>query len=84
MKKLFIIAVSAVLAFTACGGSDPSGVTDQSGDLFISVDKTVVESDGKDIAVFTIKDASGKVITVVSVKSGNALAAGTVVSVPHA
>ena len=63
MKKLFIIAVSAVLAFTACGGSDPSGVTDQSGDLFISVDKTVVESDGKDIAVFTIKDASGKVIT---------------------
>ena len=46
---------------------------------------------GEEISGFTswngsdeITAAAGKVITVVSVKSGNALAAGTVVSVPHA
>ena len=59
-----IIAAAMIPTFTSCG--DPVGtpvVTPGEGVMTISVDKTQIESDGKDIATFTIVDETGKVVT---------------------
>lgn len=58
MKKIFLYAVSAVLAFASC-----EKTAGDAGELTIHVDKTQIESDGKDMAVFTIKDAAGNVVS---------------------
>lgn len=57
---LHILAVMAVLT-VSCESSDPD-VT--SGDGYtIHVDRTVIQADGNDMALFTIKDPSGKVVS---------------------
>lgn len=61
MKKVLFAAVTAILAFTGCETSDPQVGGD--GVLTISVDKTSIEADGKDIATFTITDSQGNVLT---------------------
>lgn len=62
MKKMLygIIAAAMIPTFTSCG--DPVEVPTE-GVMTISVDKTQIESDGKDIATFTITDETGKVVT---------------------
>lgn len=62
MKKILygIIAAVMIPAFTSCG--DPASV-ETDGLMTISVDKTEIESDGKDIATFTITDETGKIVT---------------------
>lgn len=62
MKKIFY-GVLALALFFSCAGpvDDPAG--DETGAMTISVDKTRIESDGKDIATFTITGADGNVIT---------------------
>ena len=66
MKKMLygIIAAAMIPTFTSCG--DPVGTptdTPEEGAMTISVDKTQIEADGKDIATFTITDHNGKIIT---------------------
>lgn len=66
MKKIFygIIALAMIPTFTSCG--DPAGIpveTPGEGAMTISVDKTQIEADGKDIATFTITDETGTVVT---------------------
>lgn len=66
MKKMLygIIAAAMIPTFTSCG--DPAGTptdTPEEGAMTISVDKTQIEADGKDIATFTITDHTGKIIT---------------------
>ena len=64
MKRIFVTAFFALLAFTACEQVDgPADVPTGEGTMTISVDKTQIESDGKDIATFTIKDANGNILT---------------------
>lgn len=66
MKKIVsgIILALVAIAFVSCektpaGGDAPAG----GGVMTISVDKTQIEADGKDIAVFTITDPAGNVLT---------------------
>ena len=63
MKRFLsaVLAVVATLALTSCDGQE--GPVQDPGTMTISVDKTQIESDGIDIATFTIVDASGNVIT---------------------
>ena len=68
MKKIIFgaMALAAALVYTSCEkpSTNPDDVdAPEKGTMTISVDKTQIEADGKDIAVFTIKDASGKVLT---------------------
>lgn len=64
MKRIFVTAFFTLLAFTACEQVDgPADVPTGEGTMTISVDKTQIESDGKDIATFTIKDANGNILT---------------------
>ena len=65
MNKFFYLPLMAAFALTACSGNvDPE---DQQGaaalPYTLSVDKTEIESDGADMAVFTITDANGVVLT---------------------
>ena len=62
MKKIlsFVFASAFVLAACEKPGNEP-GVED--GKMTLYVDKTQIESDGRDIATFTIKDAEGNIIT---------------------
>lgn len=61
-----MFSLMAMLLITSCAGNhDPedvggAGVT---APFTLSVDKSEIESDGKDAAVFTITDASGRVLT---------------------
>lgn len=58
IKNLHILSLLTVaLFFSSC--SSPDVVTG----LTISVDKSVIESDGKDMAVFTVRDIDGNVLT---------------------
>lgn len=49
------------MASAGCETPDPQGGED--GELTISVDKAVIEADGKDMATFTIIDPQGNVVT---------------------
>ena len=65
MNKVFYLPLMAAFALTACSGNvDPE---DQQGaaalPYTLSVDKTEIESDGADMATFTITDAEGNVLT---------------------
>ena len=60
MKRIFsLLPFMAVLMMTACSelSSDPQEP------YILTVDKSVIESDGKDVATFTITDANGLVLT---------------------
>jgi hypothetical protein len=57
-----ITAIAAAFAMISCEGQDPTPAP-APGTMTISVDKTQIESDGVDIATFTIKDANGNVLT---------------------
>lgn len=65
MKKLSIfLSLVAVLATACTGGHEPEvQETPAVGPFTLSVDKTQIESDGKDAATFTITDANGQVLT---------------------
>lgn len=58
MKRTVYIALSLLVA---CACSSGSG--DMAAVYTISVDKNVIEADGRDMAVFTITDADGNVMT---------------------
>lgn len=65
MKTYYFLPLLAALSFTACSGVvDPD---EQQGDTAapytLTVDKAQIESDGADMAVFTITDANGTVLT---------------------
>ena len=62
MRKVLsaVIAIVAAFASVSCEGQDP---TPAPGTMTISVDKVQIESDGIDMATFTIKDPQGNVIT---------------------
>ena len=64
MRKIIstVIAIAAAFALISCEGQDPTPAP-APGTMTISVDKTQIESDGIDIATFTIVDPQGKVIT---------------------
>lgn len=64
MKSKFLFLILPLMAVVSCAG------VDQTGDDFtpqapytLSVDKTSIESDGKDCATFILTDANGKVLT---------------------
>lgn len=61
MKKIIygIMALAVSAALTSC--EEPAG--GETGVMTITVDKTQIEADGKDMATFTITDASGNVVT---------------------
>lgn len=59
MKKILFAAIAAVLAFSACQEIE----TPAADGMTITVDKAVIESDGKDIATFTITDKDGNILT---------------------
>ena len=65
MKKLSIfLSLVAVLAAACTGGHEPEvQETPAVGPFTLSVDKTQIESNGKDAATFTITDANGQVLT---------------------
>ena len=65
MKKLFTLLSSAALFMTACTGAHDPEVEDTPAvaPFTLSVNKTQIESNGKDAAVFTITDANGMVLT---------------------
>ena len=56
------LTIFAAVALISCESQDPTP-TPNDGTMTISVDKTQIESDGIDMATFTIVDGSGKVIT---------------------
>lgn len=62
MKKIFF-GIIALASFVSCGGPVDGPVVAEPGTMTISVDKTQIEADGKDIATFTITDAAGNVLT---------------------
>ena len=62
----FPLSVMAAFAMVSCAGThdpDDNGVTAVTAPFTLSTDKEVIESDGKDAAVFTITDAAGNVLT---------------------
>lgn len=62
----YFLLMLAMVSMAACSGQhDPDeDVTDEiSAPYTLSVDKEVIESDGKDEAIFTITDANGHVLT---------------------
>ena len=64
MKKNFYLPLLAVLSFTACSGNiDPENTDDIASPYTLTADKVEIESDGSDMAVFTITDANGVVLT---------------------
>ena len=65
MKKLFRLFPLFVALLAACTGGVEPDVTDTpaTAPFTLSVDKTQIEADGKDAAVFTITDANGMVLT---------------------
>ncbi|MBQ8838217.1 MAG: hypothetical protein IJ005_02740 [Bacteroidales bacterium] len=68
MRKSFVIyAMMLIVSVSACETVNPgTGVSDDGRDpksMYISVDKTVIESDGKDKAVFTVTDGAGNVLS---------------------
>jgi thiol-disulfide isomerase/thioredoxin len=64
MKKLLLLPLVAAFALTACSGTiDPNEHGNIAAPYTLSVDKTQIESDGTDMATFTIKDANGTVLT---------------------
>ncbi len=58
-RKFFILLMTAVLLSVSCSEK----LTDPTGPYRLSVDKTEIESDGKDAATFVITDANGLVLT---------------------
>ena len=56
MKKVIFFALAVLCVFSACQEIETpvDGMT-------ITVDKTVIESDGKDMATFTITDKDGNI-----------------------
>ena len=58
MKKVIFFALAVLCVFSACQEIETpvDGMT-------ITVDKTVIESDGKDMATFTITDKDGNILT---------------------
>ena len=62
MKNYIILLSSALFAVVSCAGTiDPDA---QDKDVYtLSVDKPIIESNGVDVATFTIKDGSGQVLT---------------------
>ena len=66
MKKIFsgVIALMALISFASCENTtaDPEN-TVPSSEMTLTVDKSRIEADGKDVAVFTITDADGNVMT---------------------
>ena len=65
MNKNILLLLMAAFTIAACAGTiDPA---EQGGDpvapFTLSADKTQIESDGSDMATFTIKDANGTVLT---------------------
>ena len=65
MKTLLVFLPLVAGLFAACtGGHDPEvQETPAVAPFTLTVDKTTIESDGKDAAVFTITDANGQVLT---------------------
>lgn len=65
MNKIFYLPLMAAFALTACSGNIDSDDQNDSAALpyTLSVDKAEIESDGADMAVFTITDANGVVLT---------------------
>lgn len=66
MKKMIygVIAAAMIPTFTSCDEpSEPPINTPGDGAMTISVDKTQIESDGMDIATFTITDENGNIVT---------------------
>lgn len=66
MKKIFYILIAASAAMVSCAGThDPAdgGNGEIQEPFTLSVDKTTIESDGKDKATFTITDVNGIVLT---------------------
>ncbi len=57
MKRIISIILLAVSVFAACEKHGEPGT------FTLSVDKTQIEADGRDIATFTIKDHEGNVVT---------------------
>lgn len=64
MRKILstVLAIVAAFALISCEGQDPTPAP-APGTMTISVDKTQIESDGIDMATFTIVDPQGNVIT---------------------
>ena len=68
MKRLFyIMAMTVSAAFASCSGNaDPEDNTGNGTPVqpfTLSADKSFIESDGKDVAAFTIRDANGLDLT---------------------
>ena len=65
MKRLFIFLPLVAGLFAACtGGHEPEVIdTPAVAPFTLTVDKTQIESNGKDAATFTITDANGQVLT---------------------
>ena len=68
MKRLFyIMAMTVSAAFASCSGNaDPEDNTGNGTPVqpfTLSADKSFIESDGKDVATFTIRDANGLDLT---------------------
>jgi hypothetical protein len=65
MKNLFTLLPLAALLLAACtGGHEPDvEETPAVAPFTLSVDKAQIESNGKDVATFTITDANGQVLT---------------------
>lgn len=65
MKNLFTLLPLAALLLLACtGGHEPDvEETPAVAPFTLSVDKAQIESNGKDVATFTITDANGQVLT---------------------
>ncbi len=60
----FIAAVALAMTAFACSDVGPDGTADVPTQPYtLSVDKSSIESDGKDEAVFTITDANGMILT---------------------
>ena len=62
MKNYILLLLSALFAVVSCAGTiDPDA---QDKDVYtLYVDKPIIESNGVDVATFTIKDGSGQVLT---------------------
>ena len=63
MIRKISLSLAALPVFFACG--DPAGTIDvpKEAGYYISVDKEVIEADGKDVATFTVKDQDGNVVS---------------------
>lgn len=62
----FLLLMMTAFMIVSCAGShdpDDNGMNEVTAPFTLSVDKSVIESDGKDAAVFTITDAKGHVLT---------------------